>query len=77
MEVPLNSAMESVSRLIASLLALGALLVGAGFGALVFVNGTLGAAATIVLWTFRGDDDSAGQFCFRIGHRAARAVWRL
>ena len=33
-------------------LALGALLVGAGFGALVFVRSTFGAAVTIVLWTF-------------------------
>lgn len=49
-EVPLNSAMADWSH--RRSLALGALLVGAGFGALVFVNGTLGAAATIVLWTF-------------------------
>lgn len=48
-EVPLNSAMSEWSH--RHSLALGALLVGAGFGALVFVKGTLGAAATIVLWT--------------------------
>jgi predicted MFS family arabinose efflux permease len=49
-EVPLNSAMADWSH--RHSLALGALLVGAGFGALVFVKGPLGAAATIVLWTF-------------------------
>lgn len=49
-EVPLNSAMADWSH--RRSLALGALLVGAGFGALVFVKGALGAAATIVLWTF-------------------------
>jgi MFS family permease len=49
-EVPLNSAMADWPH--RSSLALGALLVGAGFGALVFVRGTLGAAVTIVLWTF-------------------------
>jgi MFS family permease len=48
-EVPLNSAMSDWSH--RRSLALGALLVGAGFGALVFVKGTFGAAATIVLWT--------------------------
>lgn len=48
-EVPLNSAMANWSH--RSSLALGALLVGAGFGGLVFVRGTLGAAVTIVLWT--------------------------
>lgn len=48
-EVPLNSAMSDWSH--RHSLALGALLVGAGFGALVFVKGTPGAAATIVLWT--------------------------
>lgn len=48
-EVPLNSAMSEWSH--RHSLALGALLVGAGFGALVFVKGTPGAAATIVLWT--------------------------
>jgi predicted MFS family arabinose efflux permease len=48
-EVPLNSAMADWSH--RHSLALGALLVGAGFGALVFVRGTVGAAATIVLWT--------------------------
>jgi MFS family permease len=49
-EVPLNSAMADWSH--RSSLALGALLVGAGFGSLVFVKGTFGAATTIVLWTF-------------------------
>ena len=49
-EVPLNSAMADWSH--RRSLALGALLVGAGFGALVFVRGDFGAAATIVLWTF-------------------------
>jgi MFS family permease len=49
-EVPLNSAMAEWSH--RSSLALGSLLVGAGFGALVFVSGTVGAAITIVLWTF-------------------------
>ncbi len=49
-EVPLNSAMADWSH--RRSLALGALLVGAGFGALVFVKGAFGAAATIVLWTF-------------------------
>jgi MFS family permease len=49
-EVPLNSAMADWPH--RSSLTLGALLVGAGFGALVFVRGTLGAAVTIVLWTF-------------------------
>jgi MFS family permease len=48
-EVPLNSAMADWPHW--SSLALGALLVGAGFGGLVFVRGTLGAAITIVLWT--------------------------
>jgi MFS family permease len=49
-EVPLNSAMADWSHRRA--LALGALLVGAGFGALVFVRSTFVAAVTIVLWTF-------------------------
>ncbi len=49
-EVPLNSAMADWSH--RHSLALGSLLVGIGFGALAFVKGTLGAAATIVLWTF-------------------------
>jgi MFS family permease len=48
-EVPLNSVMSDWSH--RHSLALGAWLVGAGFGALVFVEGTFGAAATIVLWT--------------------------
>lgn len=49
-EVPLNSAMADWSHRHA--LALGSLLVGAGFGALVFVRSTFAAAITIVLWTF-------------------------
>jgi predicted MFS family arabinose efflux permease len=49
-EVPLNSAMADWPH--RSSLSLGAMLVGAGFGALVFVKGTLGAAVTILLWTF-------------------------
>lgn len=49
-EVPLNSAMANWPHRHA--LALGALLVGAGFGALIFVNGIIVAAATIVVWTF-------------------------
>ena len=49
-EVPLNSAMADWPH--RHSLALGALLVGSGFGALIFVRGSLGAAVTIVLWTF-------------------------
>lgn len=49
-EVPLNSAMANWSNRHA--IALGALLVGAGFGALVFGGGVLGVAATVVVWTF-------------------------
>ena len=49
-EVPLNMAMSDWSHRLA--LALGAFLVGAGFGALVFVDGVFGAAATVVIWTF-------------------------
>jgi MFS family permease len=49
-EVPLNTAMADWPH--RHSLALGALLVGIGFGGLVFVNGVLGAAATVVLWTF-------------------------
>ncbi|MDQ5843730.1 MAG: MFS transporter [Acidobacteriota bacterium] len=49
-EVPLNNAMADWPHRYS--LALGAFLVGAGFGALVLVNGVLGVALTIVLWTF-------------------------
>lgn len=49
-EVPLNSAMAHWSNRHA--IVLGALLVGAGFGALVFGGGVLGVAATVVVWTF-------------------------
>lgn len=49
-EVPLNMAMSKWSHRHA--LALGAFLVGAGFGALVFVDGVFGAVATVVIWTF-------------------------
>ena len=49
-EVPLNMAMSHWSHRHA--LALGALLVGIGFGALVFVDGVSGAVATVVIWTF-------------------------
>lgn len=50
LEVPLNTAMADWPHRYS--LALGALLVGLGFGALVFVDGVLGAAITVVLWTF-------------------------
>jgi predicted MFS family arabinose efflux permease len=49
-EVPLNMTMSNWSHRQA--IALGALLVGAGFGALVFVSGVFGAVATVVIWTF-------------------------
>ncbi len=49
-EVPLNSAMANWPHRRA--LALGALLVGAGFGALAFVTSVFGAALTVVIWTF-------------------------
>lgn len=49
-EVPLNSAMANWSHRRA--LALGALLVGAGFGALALGGGILIVAATVVVWTF-------------------------
>ncbi len=50
LEVPLNMAMANWPHRLS--LALGAFLVGTGFGALVFVNSALGAAATVVIWTF-------------------------
>lgn len=48
-EVPLNSAMADWPHRRA--LALGAFLVGAGFGAMVFGGGILGLGATVVVWT--------------------------
>jgi len=50
LEVPLNMAMANWPHRLS--LALGAFLVGTGFGALVFVNSALGVAATVVIWTF-------------------------
>src|SRR4029453_5767073 len=50
LEVPLNLAMANWPHRFS--LALGAFLVGAGFGALIFVNSALGAAITVVIWTF-------------------------
>jgi len=49
-EVPLNTAMAHWSH--RSSLALGAFLVGSGFGAMAFATGFGTAAATVVLWTF-------------------------
>ena len=49
-EVPLNAAMADWPHRHA--LALGALLIGIGFGALVFVDGVVGVALTVVVWTF-------------------------
>jgi MFS family permease len=49
-EVPLNAAMENWPHRHA--LALGALLVGLGFGGLAFGGGVFWLAATIVVWTF-------------------------
>lgn len=49
MEVWLNTAMSHWSH--RATIALGALLVGAGFGGLVFVSGPIGIAITIVVWT--------------------------
>jgi MFS family permease len=49
-EVPLNNAMADWPHRHA--LALGALLIGIGFGALVLVDGVFGAALTVVVWTF-------------------------
>ena len=50
LEVPLNLAMANWPHRFS--LALGAFLVGAGFGALIFVNSALGEAVTVVIWTF-------------------------
>jgi MFS family permease len=49
-EVPLNTAMAHWPHRHA--LALGALLIGIGFGALILIDGVLGAALTVVIWTF-------------------------
>ena len=49
-EVPLNTAMADWPHRHA--LALGALLIGIGFGALVLIDGVIGAALTVVVWTF-------------------------
>ncbi|HEY5884432.1 MAG TPA: MFS transporter [Pyrinomonadaceae bacterium] len=49
-EVPLNTAMADWRHRHA--LALGALLIGIGFGALVLIDGVFGAALTVVVWTF-------------------------
>lgn len=48
-EVALNTAMSHWSN--RTMIALGALLVGAGFGGLVFVSGAIGIAITVVIWT--------------------------
>ena len=50
LEVPLNLAMAHWPH--ARTLALGAFLVGAGFGALALCSGPLGAALTVAVWTF-------------------------
>lgn len=50
LEVPLNLSMAHWSHRRA--LALGAFLVGAGFGAMALCSGPLGAAFTVVIWTF-------------------------
>ena len=49
-EVPLNMTMVNWQHRHA--LALGALLIGLGFGALIFIDGVIGAAITVVIWTF-------------------------
>ena len=49
-EVPLNMAMVNWQHRHA--LALGALLIGLGFGALILIDGVIGAAITVVIWTF-------------------------
>jgi MFS family permease len=48
-EVPLNTAMSNWSH--RSTIALGALLIGAGFGGLALSRGALGVAVTVVVWT--------------------------
>ena len=49
-EVPLNMAMANWPHRRA--VALGALLTGAGFGALAFASNAWGVAATVIIWTF-------------------------
>ena len=49
-EVPLNAAMAEWSH--RNSIALGALLVGLGFGALALVNNVPAVAVTVVIWTF-------------------------
>ena len=49
-EVPLNMAMAAWHHRRA--VALGALLTGAGFGALAFASNAWGVAATVLIWTF-------------------------
>ena len=50
LEVPLNLAMAHWPH--KRTLMLGALLIGAGFGALMFANSFIGVAITVVIWTF-------------------------
>lgn len=50
LEVPLNLA--TAHRPHREMLAVGALLVGAGFGAMAFVSGFWGVVLTVVVWTF-------------------------
>lgn len=50
LEVPLNLA--TAHRPHREMLAVGALLVGAGFGAMVFVTGFWTLALTVIIWTF-------------------------
>jgi predicted MFS family arabinose efflux permease len=49
-EIPLNLAMAKWSH--RNVLTLGALLVGAGFGAMTFATGFWTVAGTVVIWTF-------------------------
>jgi predicted MFS family arabinose efflux permease len=49
-EIPLNIAMARWSH--RTILSLGALLVGAGFGAMTFATGFWTVAGTVVIWTF-------------------------
>jgi MFS family permease len=49
-EIPINLAMAKWSH--RTVLSLGALLVGAGFGAMTFATGFWSVAATVVIWTF-------------------------
>ncbi len=50
LEVPLNLA--TANRPNREMLSIGALLVGLGFGSMVFISGFGGLAATVVVWTF-------------------------